>query len=37
MQMLKNLQEIKSNLSFSYENINTKAANMKPVKACAPQ
>jgi len=33
----KNLQEIRINLSFSYENTITERAKMRPVKACAPR
>jgi len=31
------LQESKTNLSFSYQNIITEEDNMRPVKACAPR
>jgi len=33
----KSCRKSESSLPFSYENIISKAANMRPVKACAPR
>jgi len=37
MQMQKNCRKSESIVLFSYKNIITEGANMRPVEACAPQ